>query len=237
MATGPTATIVIPAFDEERFVGEAIESALAQTYDPVEVVVVDDGSTDRTAEIAAAYDGVRVVRQENRGLSAARNAGVAASTGEVLAFLDADDVLLPRKLEIQVDPLFADEEIGCVLASQELFSEDGSEPPAWALEADASGSGWIEWIEGLDTPADLYPVTMVLARSLFDEVGGFDETMGHSEDVDIILRLIESGVKIARLPDKVVRRRVHAGAMTQDAEASRAAIFDLLKRRIDRRRN
>ena len=234
VADRPPASIVIAALDEERYVGEAIESALAQTWEPVEVVVVDDGSTDRTAEIAASYEGVRVVSQGNRGLSAARNAGVAASTGEILAFLDADDVLMPEKLEVQIGRLLADEEPGCVLASQELFAEGGTEVPPWALGRDAphfKGLG----DAGSHTP-NLYPVTMVLPRRLFDEVGGFDETMAHSEDVDMVFRLMERGVKIARLPDKVVRRRIHADAMTQDTEASRAAIFDLFKRRIDRRR-
>ena len=95
----PLVSVVIPCFNQARFLGAAIASALAQTHTPVEVVVVDDGSTDDTAAVTARFPGVRYVRQENAGLSAARNTGLGKSRGAYLAFLDADDVLLPRAAE------------------------------------------------------------------------------------------------------------------------------------------
>src|SRR3954447_14425882 len=92
-------SVVIPAFNAERFVGEAVQSVMAQTLLPVDIVVVDDGSTDRTAELAAAVDPtVQVVRTPNRGVAAARNTGARRARGSVIAFLDADDVWLPTKL-------------------------------------------------------------------------------------------------------------------------------------------
>src|SRR5918997_500688 len=92
-------SVVIPCYNQAHFLGEAIESVLSQTYPHFEVVVVDDGSTDNTQEVAARYPGVRYIRQENQGLAGARNAGIRRSNGSFLVFLDADDRLLPRALE------------------------------------------------------------------------------------------------------------------------------------------
>jgi glycosyltransferase involved in cell wall biosynthesis len=230
----PLVTVVIPAHNAERFIAEAIESVLAQSYEPVETIVVDDGSTDRTAEITGRYGDVRLLRQENRGAGAARNAGVAISSGELVAFHDADDAMLPHRLQAQVDHLRSNHGVGCVLASQELVVEAGAEQPFWALDAEPLFDRLGEQMR-TETP-DIYTVTMLMSRELFDSVGGFDQAMAPVEDVDIIFRLMERGVELALLPDVVVRRRVHPGALTQDLEASRAGFFKLFKRRIDRRR-
>src|SRR6476469_10004419 len=101
---GPLVSVVIPAYNAERFLGEAIESVLAQGYAHFELIVVDDGSSDRTAEVARSFgDRVRTIEQENSGVSAARNAGTRAAGGELLAFLDADDRWSPGWLERMVD--------------------------------------------------------------------------------------------------------------------------------------
>ena len=115
-------SVVIPTYNCGAFVGQAIDSALAQTYPAVEVVVVDDGSTDDTAERLRAYGGrIRVVTQENRGLSAARNAGIAAAGGTYVALLDSDDAFHPRKLEFQLRHLTTDPGVG--LTGTESFSD------------------------------------------------------------------------------------------------------------------
>src|ERR687898_3616338 len=95
----PLVSVVIPCYNQARFLGEAIESVLAQSYPHFEVIVVDDGSTDNTSEVAASYAGVRYIRQENQGLAGARNAGIRRSRGSYLVFLDADDRLLADALE------------------------------------------------------------------------------------------------------------------------------------------
>ncbi|HUC07767.1 MAG TPA: glycosyltransferase family A protein, partial [Solirubrobacterales bacterium] len=96
----PLVSVVIPAFDAERFLGESIESVLAQTYAPLETIVVDDGSNDGTVAVASAYSEVTVIEQANAGPSAARNRGFAASSGDFIAFQDADDLMTPDKLEV-----------------------------------------------------------------------------------------------------------------------------------------
>src|SRR5205823_14869630 len=114
----PRVTVVVAAFNGERFLRETLESVVAQDFDSYEVVFVDDGSEDRTGEIAQSFP-VRYVRQENRGLPAARNAGLALARGDLIAFLDDDDVLPPTKLGAQARYLDEHPEVGCVLGRQE----------------------------------------------------------------------------------------------------------------------
>jgi glycosyltransferase involved in cell wall biosynthesis len=232
---GPLVSVVIPAYEAERFLGEAIESVLAQTYAPVETIVVDDGSRDRTAEVADGYEGVTVVAQENAGPSAARNRGFAAARGEIVAFHDSDDAMTPDKLAVQVGHLSENPGVGCVLAKQELTVEAGAELPFWA-EGSKVPTVMPARPEGVDDESDVHTMTMVLRRAVFEQVGGFDETMRTAEDVDWLLRASEAGVEIARLPDVLLRRRVHAASITQDAVASREGHFRALKARIERHR-
>ena len=100
----PKVSVIIPTYQHADFVGEAIDSALAQTYTDYEIILVNDGSTDGTKEIAAEYrNQIKYIYQDNRGLPAARNTGILASKGEYMAFLDADDVWLPNKLKLEVE--------------------------------------------------------------------------------------------------------------------------------------
>src|SRR5436305_1935247 len=107
----PLVSVVMPAFNAEAFVAEGIESVLAQDYECVEVIVVDDGSTDNTSAVASRYP-VKCIAQKNSGIAAARNAGVAVSRGSLVAFLDADDIWLPGKLSTQVAYLLKHPEVG-----------------------------------------------------------------------------------------------------------------------------
>jgi glycosyltransferase involved in cell wall biosynthesis len=232
---GPLVSVVIPAHNAERFLGEAIESVLAQTYAPVELIVVDDGSTDKTAEVAGAYSEATVISQENAGPSAARNCGALAAGGKFLAFHDSDDAMTPDKLAVQVGHMLDNPGVGCVLAEQELLVEPGAELPFWA-----EGSKVLTVMpqrppELADEP-NVHPMTMVVRRGAFERVGPFDESMRAAEDFDWMLRASEEGVEIARLSGVLLRRRVHAASLTQDAAAGRAGLFRAFKGRIDRNR-
>ncbi len=235
MNESPLVSVVIPAFNAERFLSEAIESVLAQTYAPVETIVVDDGSADRTVDVARSFDGVTLVEQENAGPSAARNRGFAACNGAVIAFHDADDVMPIDKLEIQVGRLLAEPETECVLGTQELIVEDGAALPFWAEGSTAPAVLPNRPAELRDEP-QVHPMTMVVRRQAFERVGGFDESMRSGEDLDWMLRAAETGLGIARLHDVVLRRRVHAASITQDAELGRAGLALAFKKRLDRRR-
>ena len=224
-------SVVIPAYNAEAHIGEAIESVLAQTRPAAEVIVVDDGSGDGTATIAGSFDEVEVLTQPNRGPSAARNAGVARSSGELLAFLDADDLMTPNRLELQSAHLRSNPETDIVFGGQEVRVEEATDVPYWvegsALPAREIGPAEIERI---------YHMSMLIRRRAWDLVGPFDEAMRMAEDLDWTLRASELGVPMAILDDVVTVRRVHTANATHDAVASREGIFEAFRKRIERNR-
>jgi glycosyltransferase involved in cell wall biosynthesis len=173
-------SVVIPCYNQAHFLGEAIESVVAQTYEPIETIVVDDGSTDETSAVAAAHE-IRCVRQENRGLSEARNAGFRVSSGEMLLFLDADDLLAPDAIPAGVSCLSNRPDAALVFGRPDVVGL----PRRWIpplvetdhyrhlLERD------IIWMPGL----------VLYRRRILDEVGTFDRRYDGAEDYDLYLRI------------------------------------------------
>jgi glycosyltransferase involved in cell wall biosynthesis len=141
--TPPLLSVVIPAYNVAAFIGDAVRSALAQTLDDLEVVVVDDGSTDATPEILAGIDDprLRVIRQPNAGLAAARNSGIRAARGRYLGLLDGDDVWMPRKAELQVEVLKRETDVTLTFSHSAYLDEDGT-PNGLLLSADLAEPGW-----------------------------------------------------------------------------------------------
>jgi len=224
-ADAPLVTMVIPVFNGERTLARAIESALAQLYEPLEVLVVDDGSTDASGEIAGSFERVRYVHQQNCGPSAARNRGLAEARGEYVAFLDADDEALPERMSLQVGYLLKHPEVGCTLARQEVA--DGGAPP--------------EWIGRDPTFGDLagIPLMTLVARcSTLLELGGFDESLRIAEDRDLLVRMRERGIRIEVIPKVVLKRHFHGGNLSFDrsADPSEHPLLRSLKAKLDRQR-
>jgi glycosyltransferase involved in cell wall biosynthesis len=208
-----TVSIVIPVYNHERFLAEAIESALNQSWPDCEVVVIDDGSTDGSAAIIARYPGVRGIRQVNRGLAAARNAGLAASRGDVVIFLDADDRLWPDAAELGARQLTARPEVMMVFGQCRLVNENGRPLPTN-----------LPTMQG--DPRDLYdellrdnfiwtPGMVAFRRTVFDAVGGFDETVSPAADYDIYLR-ISRRFPVAPHRAVTVDYRQHSANMSAD---------------------
>jgi glycosyltransferase involved in cell wall biosynthesis len=210
-APPPLVSIVIPCFDHAAFLAEAIESALGQTYRGVEVIVVDDGSTDDSFEVASRKPGVRVLRQSNRGLSAARNAGLKASRGEYLLFLDADDRLLPGAVAASVRAAREHPECAFVFGRFHVINRRGarllsSELPEFPAGAYAAllNRNWI-----------VMHGTVLYRRRTFEEVGLFDTSLRASEDYDLYLR-VSRRFPIAAHSAEVAEVRKHGSNMTQD---------------------
>jgi glycosyltransferase involved in cell wall biosynthesis len=223
---GPIVSVVIPAFNRERLVGEAIDSVLAQDS-PLELIVVDDGSTDGTAAVVQAYgDALRYHYQENRGISGARNAGVALANGAFLAFLDSDDVWTANKLPRQLAALEADPSLEAVFGHAEQFYDTSVDDAFRSRHP----------IKVQNVPATL-STAMLIRRESFDRVGPFDATVDFGVDVDWYLRAREVGLRTEILPDVVYRRRLHADNVgrTNGAEANLARLR-ALRRSLDRRR-
>ena len=202
--SNPLVSVIVPVWNGERFLAEALDSILAQEYEPLEVIVVDDGSTDGSAAIAQARD-VRYYVQPNRGPGAARNTGVAAAQGELLAFLDQDDVYLPGKLALQVETLAKRPEIGFVFTRIDVFLEPGVERPAW-LPAD--------WF--VTPPVGYCPSTLMLRREAFAAVGEFDTDYTAFSDGDWFVRARRAGVENVVLDDVTVRYRIHGRNQSND---------------------
>ncbi len=197
--SGPSVSVIVPVYNSERFLAEALNSIVGQTVPPAEIVVVDDGSTDQSAAIAARYPSVRLVRQANAGVSAARNAGLAAATGERLAFLDADDLFLPGKLAAQARALDAHAEwdgifghVRHFLASPELADRFVCPPPQ---------------------PGYFFG-TLLARRELFARVGGLDPSLAMAELAEWVARAMDSGAQFGVLPEIVLERRIHGANFT-----------------------
>lgn len=212
---------LIPVWNGERFLAEAIESVLAES--PDEVVVVDDGSTDASAAIAARYGPpVRCVRQPNRGVAAARNAALRASRSALVAFLDADDVWPPGRLATLRDAL--DARPDCGIAQGRLRR----------LVHDAHADRWALVDESWRAPN---VSTALIRRAAFAVVGGFDEGGGKGgDDVDWLLRAREAGIGEVAVDAITLHYRRHDANMTNDAAADQGRLLAVLARSIARRR-
>jgi glycosyltransferase involved in cell wall biosynthesis len=206
-----TISVIIPAYNYGRFVREAIDSALAQTYPALEVIVVDDGSTDDTAQILVGYgDRIRVIRQQNQGVAAARNAGIAAARGEYLAFLDSDDVWKPRKLEHDIVRFKADPDLGLVHCGTETVDNTGR-----ILFVSLDGmEGWVATdLLRLDHQVIAAPGSgTAVPKRVAEEIGLFDPALQPSDDWDFCYR-VATRYRVGFVPEVLVRYRLHGGGI------------------------
>ena len=178
-------SVVVPTFDRAEVLPRALDSVIEQTRLPVEVIVVDDGSTDATAELVESrFPGVLVLRQENRGVSAARNRGLGASRGEWIALLDSDDEWRPRKLERQLSALEAQPDLR-ICHTDEIWIRRGRRVNPRQIHA--KHGGWI--FEHCLPLCAMSPSSVVIHRSIFDAVGMFNEALPACEDYDLWLRI------------------------------------------------
>lgn len=217
-------SVVIPVHQGERFLADAIDSALAQTYRPIEIIVVDDGSTDGSGDVARRYPEVRLLTQEQAGPSAARNAAFAVMSGEYVALLDADDIWNPDKLDLQVGHLESNPGAALVLAHHEDLTVDDVAAPLIARNIERLG---------IDRVA---PISVVARREVVEAIGGFDERLRTAEDTDWLIRAREAGLRMDILDRVVMRRRFHGGNLTYDTDAIRAATMRSLHHHIRRGR-
>jgi len=221
----PLVSAIVPVFNAERYVREALDSVLGQTYPALEVVVVDDGSTDRTAEIVRAYgDRVRFLQQANKGPAAARNLGLANARGRYIGFLDADDQWLPDKVERQVGLLEANPDLGACYGALVYFNEQG-EIASLTHQAVPTPSGWI-FEDILTHPGFIGIDTLMIRRDCLDRVGPFNEDLRTAEDTNLTLRLARHW-PFGYLPGPVARYRVHSQSLTQQAGIPRGTIRSL----------
>lgn len=223
-----TISVIIPAYNYARYLGEAIDSVFAQTYPALEIVVVDDGSADDTSEVLAGYgDRIRAIRQQNQGVSAARNAGISAARGEYVAFLDADDVWHPSKLEAQMARFDADPNLGLVYCGAESFNAEGQTMQVW--RDGMQGRVAINMLR-FDRGVMAAPgCNIVVPKRVAEEIGGFDTRMTVSEDWDFYYR-VAARYAIGFTGEALVRYRIHgSGAHRNIPEMEKGMLLALTK--------
>lgn len=221
----PTVSVLCPLYEHAAFVGDALASARAQTRPARDIMVIDDGSRDGSATVAESVPGVRVIRAPHRGVAATRNALVALATGELVAWLDADDVWTPDKLAVQVAFMHANPDIGVTFTHQRLRVEPGVMRPRWVTEAMIAGP----------TPA-VATCSMVVRRALFETIGGFDPTLSRGEDTDWLMRATAAGVRHVTLPEALLVRRVHGANLSHGTPPWSEHVLGLLHKQITRTR-
>ena len=233
--SAPAASVVIPAYNAERFIGEAINSVLGQTYRDFEVIVVDDGSTDKTAEVVKAYEEVRYLYKENGGTASARNRGIEASRGRYVAFLDADNLWEPAKLEAQM-ALFEHQPSLAWSYTDSLVVDERKERSVYR-KSQLVGRPEGDVLERLIHGNFMPPSTVVVARGVLEEMGGFDESYLHriSEGWELWTRIAaQYPVGYVHRPLAKTRQHAYRKTGTMDLEhayRSRKAIVEKAVRR------
>jgi glycosyltransferase involved in cell wall biosynthesis len=225
---------VVPVFNGERYLAETLKSIFAQSWRPLEVIVVDDGSTDGTPEIVASHGAsVRYLKQSNSGAAAARNLGVRAASGEFIAFLDADDLWHSEKLARQIDVFQQRPELGLCLTHLQNF---------WITEL-APEKNRFEGHRLADVLPGYVTQTLLARRSLFEHVGEFNVDFRLGDATDWFLRTAEAGAIMELLPDVLVYRRMHETNISMEPGSRRMtatmqnAQLAAVKASLDRRRS
>ena len=221
----PTISAIIVVRNGERFLQDALHSIAAQSRPPDEIIVVDGQSTDRTAEIAQAFAGVRYLLQPDLGIANARNQALDAATGDFVAFLDADDMWTPDKLEAQLGFMLANPELQYTTTLLRLFYEPGT-PARQGFRDD----GFAEGIEGR------FPGTLLARRTVYVQVGPFDPAFSVAFEVDWFARAQDAGIRSGLVEQVLLHKRIHADNHAMRRETFRREGFVVIQRTLARKR-
>ena len=222
----PLVSVIIPVYNGARFLRAALESVFTQTYRPIEVIVVDDGSQDDSGAIAQSFPDVRYIRQENQGVAAARNNGIAVARGEFFAFLDQDDLWTPEKLERQINHLLNNPDLGYTLTQQQFFLEPGTTLPPW-FRKELLSTVHTGWVLG----------TLVVRRKTFEQVGGFVTDYSAANDSDWFFRAKAAEVPMAVVPELLLLKRIHEANDSGRAKEILSELLKVVKTSLDRQRS
>jgi glycosyltransferase involved in cell wall biosynthesis len=215
-------SVILPVYNGEAYLDAALKTIFDQDYRPLEVIIVDDGSVDRSGEVVRCYEKVRYFYQSNQGVAAARNRGIQLADGEFIAFLDQDDLWQQDKLTQQVNYLSCHPEVDCVISYGRFFIEPGTKPPGW-LKADLLES---------DHPA-YFPSALMARKNAFEKVGMFDVGYRMGSDADWFFRARRKGAALAVLPETLLYRRIHHANHSYDSKLASAEILKVVKASVD----
>jgi glycosyltransferase involved in cell wall biosynthesis len=221
----PAVSVVLVVRNGEAYLAEALRSVLDSTLQPVEIIVIDGGSTDRTADIAGGFVGVRVVPQSSRGIASAYNEGVAQARGELIAFISHDDRWLPGKLDLQAGFMRAHPEVLMSFTHVQHVLEPGVvAPPGFRREL-------------LDGPVPGFIMETLMARpAAFAKVGPFDSSYAVAEDTDWFARARDATIPTELLPETLTVKRVHGTNASLSTPQINGLLLKALRRSIERKR-
>lgn len=221
----PLISVIIPVYNCEKYIDEAIDCALSQNYKPVEIIIIDDGSTDNSAAIAKRYKKkIRYINQNNKGPAAARNAGIKIATGEFIAFLDADDLWPENKIELHLPNFKNDIELEISMGRIKYVELPGAKRNN-RIPLDSNDS-----FKYVNLGAGLFK------KSVFDKVGYFDEEFIYWEDLDWFLKAYEDNCQITFLDEITMFYRIHSNNMSNDNNKKGPRFFNKALRNSLRRR-
>ena len=229
----PKVSIITPLYNGEKYIGKNIESILGQTYRDFEHIVVDDGSTDRSAEMVRSF-GKAVVyfEQKNAGQAAAVNAGIKASRGEYVGFCDQDDWWLPEKLERQVKFLEENKDVALVYTDAFLGDEGGRVlHKTWmqSRKVNYADGGYQECaVKLFDRNFIPAPLTVLVRKSVFDKIGLLNEKFSSAYDYDFWFRVLEAGYRIGYLKEPLAVWRTHAGQESRNIRKAKKMLIGIL---------
>lgn len=220
-----TISVIIPAFNSAGFIAEAIRSVLQQTVPPQEITVVDDGSTDDTESVVKQFKKkVQYVYQDHAGVASARNKGLELSTGDFITFIDADDIWLRNKIEVQLEHFEQNPETELVIGFLQRVYKGCNNESAEIFDGDESGIFVLQL------------GSTVIRKEVFIKVGYFDEQMKLSEDLDWFLRARETEINVEVHEDVVQFYRQHEENITKDRAATNSYMLKAFKKSLERRR-
>jgi len=224
----PSVSVIMVVKNGEKYLRNAINSVINQSFQPIEIIVVDGDSTDSTAEIAKSFPGVNYRKQVGLGLANARNTGIDCASGELIAFLDCDDLWVVEKLKIQTMEFLNNQNIGYNYGNVKLFVEPGT-----ALRPGYSSTNFEEPQHGRT------PGTLMVRKSLFRTVGNFKPEHKIGCDFEWFARVMDLGVPFSYIPEILLLKRVHSENLSNDAETNRSEIFKIVRQTLElnRRKN
>lgn len=232
----PTVSVVIPTYNTSRYISDAIDSVLAQTFRDFEVIVIDDGSTDNTRQVLEPYrHQIVYILQENQGVAAARNRAIQQALGEFVALLDADDQWLPDKLEKQLAFLRSQPEVSLLFGDAEMFSATGPVPPSLLARRDfrcqlTERPFIVSDAFHLLLDENFIPTSTVIVRKTYlDQVGGFDLDLPPVEDRDMWLRFAHK-FPIACISNVLARKRTHDSNISSDKKQRMISLIKVLEK-------
>jgi glycosyltransferase involved in cell wall biosynthesis len=218
----PIVSVIMPVYNGERFIDFALKSIFSQEYRPLDVIVVDDGSVDATADIIARYHEARYISQQHKGLGTALNTGVEAARGEFMTFLDSDDWWAPGTLRRQIDHMIAHPQTDLVLGKMQNSMEPGATVTVTTKNFQAEAMVCLTW------------GAVMARRHVFDIVGPFNTALTHAVDVDFFIRAKEAGLRMDIIQEIFLYHRIHGSNMSLQSDPR--DYFRAVKSSIERKR-